>query len=622
MSLLTSLISTAGSPEHGASNCSLLFIGGCRIDEGLTKEVVLLNLQQELTKCECITLPGFSVESLNEMMSEVLCLPRRKTLPLSETIYEKTLGMPLLVIEVSNIMIVHSFWRIDSNIVNEFQSIIQSVDTMLAEELLTESDKFGWEWDIHAINRKPIAKGAAELLLRKVETLPAAVIRGLKILSCFESHMDFNGIDMRVIDAVKDHSPNDSLDIDAALDAAAKNFIINIGMTTVAFSHELIQNSLYEMIPTMDRIPLLLKLITCLVTKCRMDSSGSLDFILATANLMNKIGSDYMVSNHQQSQLFAEYNLEAGRRLIEEAKFATALEYLQTGTTYLQGNVWETNHYLAIGIFNNMAVASYSLGNPDECLAHANQVFEHAATFEDKFMAYCVFIKLLGEESHERAIEKLIYLLPFVWEPVDPNAITQSMALDEMISLKEALAGNQKAVFLQPNRMTDNRMLMAMKLLGLLVLYSSQQKAFLSGYLATRMIRMSMQYGNCEDTVYALSVFSSSLCYTVNHVDEAYSLAQVALAMTKSHNTDHLIPRVYGLLYGTVLSMKDPLQSTLAPLSKACHLAFSQGVHDHTVLNTLVYVRRCLYSGKDLPTLMDELASLTEKHVSSCICIL
>jgi ATP-dependent RNA helicase DDX31/DBP7 len=77
-----------------------LFLGACRIDDGLTKEVVLQKLLQELGTCECISLEGFDVQSLNEMMSEALCLPRRKTLPLSGIIHEKTQGMPLFVVEV------------------------------------------------------------------------------------------------------------------------------------------------------------------------------------------------------------------------------------------------------------------------------------------------------------------------------------------------------------------------------------------------------------------------------------------------------------------------------------------------------------------------------------------
>jgi ATP-dependent RNA helicase DDX31/DBP7 len=155
--------------------------------------------------------------------------------------------------------------------------------------------------------------------------------------------------------------------------------------------------------------------------------------------------------------------------------------------------------------------------------------------------------------------------------------------------------------------------------MGLLVLYSSQQKAFLSGYLATRMIRISLQYGQCEDTVYAMSVFCSSLVYTVNDMDEAYSLAQIALSLMKNYNVNQLIPRVYGLIYGTVVTIRDTQQSTLAPLLSACHLAFNRGIHEHAVLNTLIYVRQSLFGGKCITVLLDELASLTQKHVSASL---
>jgi ATP-dependent RNA helicase DDX31/DBP7 len=266
-----------------------------------------------------------------------------------------------------------------------------------------------------------------------------------------------------------------------------------------------------------------------------------------------------------------------------------------------------------------MAIASYSLGNPEDCFKQANEVIEHATTFEDKFMAYCVYIKLLGVASTDRAIEKLLYLLPFVGETIDPNAITQQLALDELMSLKQTLGGNQKDILLQLSPMTDSRILMSMKLMGLLVLYSSQQKAFLSGYLATRMIRISLQYGQCDDTVYAMSVFCSSLVYTVNDMDEAYSLAQIALSLMKNYNANQLIPRVYGLIYGTVVTIRDTQQSTLAPLLSACHLAFNRGIHEHAVLNTLIYVRQSLFGGKCIPALLDELASLTQKHVSASL---
>lgn len=101
ISLLTGLISIVGSSTQDiCSNYTLLFLGACRIDDGITKEVVLNTLLQGLEKCDDITLDGFDVRSLNELMSEVLCLPCRKTRSLSEAIHDKTLGMPLFVVEV------------------------------------------------------------------------------------------------------------------------------------------------------------------------------------------------------------------------------------------------------------------------------------------------------------------------------------------------------------------------------------------------------------------------------------------------------------------------------------------------------------------------------------------
>ena len=483
--------------------------------------------------------------------------------------------------------------------------------------MTAESDTNGWEWNIDAIQRKPIAEGVAKLLFTRLESLPPAAIRGLKILSCFESRLDLPGVDLEVIETIKHHDVNDAMDISAALEVAAENFILHISGTTLAFSHDFIQKKTFDLIPVVDRIPMLLKLITCLVAKCQIDSSAATadSFVLATVNLMNKIGSDYTAGDHQQSHLFAEYNLQAGRILIDQAKFTMAIEYLQTGMLYLQGNGWNSNYYLTVGFISNMVVANYALGNPEECFAQANQIFEYATSVEDKFASYCVYIKLLGVGSTDQAIEKILHLLPFVGEAIDLNAISEQVALDEMMALKQTLSGSRKEMLLRLSFMADSRIIMSIQLMGLLALYSSHQNARLSGCIAARMIQLSLQYGQCEDTVYALSVFSSSLVHIINDVDEAIALAEVTISMTKKYNMDKLIPRVNGFLYGTVLPNRDTLQSTLEPLSNACRLASSQGIHEHAILNTLIFVRKSIAAGTKLPVLLNEIVSLTHNHV-------
>ena len=80
------------------------------------------------------------------------------------------------------------------------------------------------------------------------------------------------------------------------------------------------------------------------------------------------------------------------------------------------------------------------------------------------------------------------------------------------------------------------------------------------------MIRILLQFGHCEDTVYAVSVFSGILTNRLHDVEEGCALAHTALALMKNYNSSQLIPRWYGILCGRVLVSKEPIQSLLDPL--------------------------------------------------------
>ena len=85
-----------------ASN-NVLFVGAYRT-EGSVCNPSLSNMLEnfeanELMNTTQIALESFELESLNEMVSEALCLSRRKTRSLAEVVHQKTLGVPLFVVE-------------------------------------------------------------------------------------------------------------------------------------------------------------------------------------------------------------------------------------------------------------------------------------------------------------------------------------------------------------------------------------------------------------------------------------------------------------------------------------------------------------------------------------------
>ena len=340
-----------------------------------------------------ISLHGFQLESLNDMVSEALCLPRRKTRSLSQIVYKKTQGFPLFIVEF--------------------------LDSLLTEKLLNHNLITGWEWDVDAIDLKEISEGVAQLLSCKLERLPHDILSGLKVLSCFGSHVDFN-----VLDVVKNYDAIAGPRMIPALYAARKEGLIDIAGPTFTFSHNLIQQAAFDLIPTTDRIPLLQKLASCLITQC-MDVRGSDSFLFVAVDLVNRIGRDAVSNNPGQSRLFAELNLKAGKKSMAVTDFASARTYLNSGISFLQGDYWIDQYELSLGLFENLALANYSDGRYDQVVTQVNKVLENARSFEDKFKSYCVFINVLAIESIERAEEKIVYLLKYLGENIDLTTINR-----------------------------------------------------------------------------------------------------------------------------------------------------------------------------------------------------
>ncbi|KAL7541601.1 hypothetical protein ACHAXR_011054 [Thalassiosira sp. AJA248-18] len=587
LELLTGLINRAVAKSDEDCNMDrLLFVGAYRTDN-IVEEHSLTTMIKEFEACDTInmtqiSLHGFQMESLNEMVSEALCLPRRKTKSLSQIIHLKTQGFPLFVVEF--------------------------LDALWTEKLLIHNQADGWEWDVDAIDLKGISKSVAELLTCKLKMLRHDVLSGIQVLSCFRSHVDFD-----ILEAVQNYDGRSSTTMIPALHTAQEEGLVEKAGPTYTFAHDLIQQAAFELIPSTDRVPLLQKLVSCLIPCC-MQEGGSGTFLFVTVDLINKIGSDAVSNNPTQSQLFARLNLEAGKKSIAMSDFSSAVKHFNSGISFLCANYWEDQYELSLNLFENSALANYSEGNHEQVVIQVNHVLSNAKSFEDKFKSYCVFVNIIALGSTERAIEKLYDLLRTLGENIDPNTISPQIALGEFLSTREILSGGKKDVFMHLFQMTDQTKLMTMKLMSMLVLYYSQERSFMTGYLVCKMIRISLQYGHCEDTVFALAIFATVLVDRLIDIDEGYALGRTSLSLMKFYNTDNLIPRIYGILYGTVFISKDPLQSLLDPLLKACRLSFSSGNFEHSCFNTILYTIRSWNAGKKIHLILNELNAFAHQH--------
>ena len=558
-------------------------------DGTITEEASLMQMIKQFEESNSvnvtqISLHGFNLESLNEMVSEALCIPQRKSKSLAQVIHLKTQGFPLFVVEF--------------------------LDALWTEKLLVLDPMNGWEWDVDAIDLKGISSNVAELLSSKLSTLPLDFLKSLQVLSCFGSH-----VDVEVLEAVKcyDGSPGTSL-MPSLLSAQNEGLIEKAG-PTYTFTHDVIQQAAYSLIPESERMQFLQKLVSCLIPLC-MEAGRSDNLLFVTVDLIDRIGSDAISGD---PKLYAQLNLEAGEKYMKASDFSSAVRHFNSGISFLGETLWRDEYDLSLRLYESSALAYYSQGNHKKVASQVNKVLDNAKNFEDKFKSYCLFINVIAIGSVEKAIAKLYEHLQYHGEKINPNMISPPMVLSECISVRSLLSGNQKEIFLHLTRMTNQAKLRTMKLLSMLVMYSNQQKSLMRGYLACRMIRISVEYGHCEDTGYALAAFAAALVNQLNDTEEGYALAKTTLALMKYYDANELIPRIYRITHGVVLVVKDPMQSLLDPLLQACRLSFTNGDHEHSTMNTVLYLSRCWHSGKKIPLLMNEISAFAQQHVSNIL---
>lgn len=192
----------------------VLFIGSYRTNE-IEDNLQLVHMLKQLMKNEAldvtnIAVAGFDSDTLNGVVSKSLCLPLRRTKPLTEVILQKTDGI-----------VIH---------------IIEFIGRLTMERILTHSFVKGWEWDSESLECCPISASVAELFTFKLKSLPVDALEGLQICSLFGIQ-----IEQRIISLLEGYDGNNSVNINAGLRVAAEhNLIESFGTNTFKFAHDII----------------------------------------------------------------------------------------------------------------------------------------------------------------------------------------------------------------------------------------------------------------------------------------------------------------------------------------------------------------------------------------------
>ena len=181
---------------------------------------------------------------------------------------------------------------------------------------------------------------------------------------------------------------------------------------------------------------------------------------------------------------------------------------------------WLTQYQLSLDLYEMSASVSCARGDISAMSPALDHILLNARSFEDSLKASSLLVKLLAASSKmDDAINNCIVILQNLGEIFPANSdVTLAGVSNEISSvMQQTLANNitkERFKLLPP--MTNKTKIHAMKFLNLACAYSLISRPMMIPFLSSRMLKLTIDYGFCDDSIVGLALLGYSLVSTSN----------------------------------------------------------------------------------------------------------
>ncbi|KAL7462203.1 hypothetical protein ACHAXS_002590 [Conticribra weissflogii] len=396
----------------------ILFVGLYRDNEVNDNHPLVAQLarlrQSESVNVKEMSLSTFSKGDISSMIASELRLPTRIVSELGDIVHRKSSGNILFAVELLNSMMRNSFIHYS-----------------------LKSRRYQWNWD--SICSLKTDDNVASFIVSTISTLQPNFLHSLRILSCFGYHTDLAVLSLLDKSCIAPFNG-----IRTPLQYLVDIGIIEMAGGLVSFTHDLIQQHVYEGIPLPQRQNLHFSIGVVLGSNATFNAytnghgTDSLesgidqmyiseskidgDSIISECSLLSiatdQINSAGPKAVHDQKQkiLFARWNLQVGKELSETSNFGSALHYYTKGIQFIGHGVWLHNNgtgeqELCLDLYEGAAAASSATSNLALVEFYANAIFRNVP-FQHTLNAWVVLIvSLESSGKYAEILEKGINLL-------------------------------------------------------------------------------------------------------------------------------------------------------------------------------------------------------------------
>jgi PAS domain S-box-containing protein len=408
-----------------------------------------------------IILAPLTCEDLERLIADSLYCESLGVTALAQLVHQKTGGNPFFA--------------------NQF------ISALAEEALLTFDHSHGrWSWDLNRIQAKGYTDNVVELMVGKLNRLPARTQKTLKEFACLGNIAQTTMLS--IVHGTSEEEVHSDL-----WEALRLEFIVRLD-DSYKFVHDRIQEAAYSLIPEAVRAEAHLR-VGRLLTACTTPERHE-ETIFEVVNQLNQ-GAVLMTARDEREQL-AEFNLIAGKRAKASAAYVSAFKYLTAGAELLTDDCWERRYQLSFALELHRAECEFLTGELAAAEQRLTRLSARAVNTVEQATVACLLVDLYTTvDQSDRAVDVCLeYLRPLGidWSP-HPTA---EEARREYERTWLQLGSRSIEELIDLPLMTDPTSLATLDVLTKVFPPASHTDANLLSLVICRAVNLSLEGGNTD----------------------------------------------------------------------------------------------------------------------------
>jgi len=585
--------SNLGSDDDHVSPPSregLFLLGSYRdneADANLLQRISVMDVMKQYVKVTHLSIGMLSRRDIDEMLSYKLGLPMRYTRDLSEQVFQKTRGHPLFV-----------------------QTFLRSIISKGVLSFSVRSRR--WTWDDLVIELHTISEDVAEFLAHGLRRLDKNIVYALQVCSCLGFQVTTAIIEL--LDSGRFMNKNNMLE---ALESAKKEGLMDKAGPIYAFSHDMLRESTYELIPESERKPLHRKIGLSLAK----DPNVWKDSEICTL-AVDQINVCKENLNQMERLIFARLNLSAGKHSMASSSYEQARGYFESGISLLHARPWKKQYALCLELYEMSAVVGFMDGGGENVSSRLDDILSNAKCFGDTIKSRELLLKVIASRGeYAESTSQCLSTLSKLGENF-PKEIESSKVTKEIVRTMALLKDITKDDIRKLPLMTNPSKLYAMKFLSMLCTLSLTSRKNLCHLASCLMVKFTFKYGFCEESIHGLGDFARGLLLETQDIVNSIRIVSLAESLMSGHPNHHALRARLTLRFCVVKPCTEPVQTCIEHYRNG----FNSGMISGDIENAMTCGYLCcfskMHSGNGLQSTQDACCDFLRqlakhKHVGS-----